>query len=136
MEDVVGVVCCSEDGLEENLADLREHIRDAEAGHALGYTVFDREGTVQGSVYFYGAHLYLAGELTPKSPITRPERFLAVDYWLRSALERDAATTGAFIGALQRFLDETVPDAEPVWLLPEGPGVRRDVCEARKLAVW
>lgn len=88
--------------LDDNRDDLAAHIAEAEAGFAYGYTVFGREADgaevqgsvyseVQGSVYFYPA-AFFAGRyrLAPDERAALDAAPVAIDYWLRPALEASA----------------------------------------------
>ncbi len=92
--------------LEDNRADLAEHIEEAQAGFAYGYTVFapaSEGGEVEGSVYLYPA-AYFAGRyrLTPSERAALDIVPVAIDYWLRPARET-AAAHAAFVRALAHW---------------------------------
>lgn len=93
--------------LEDNRADLAQHIQEAEQGFAYGYTVFDADtasAEVQGSVYLYPAEFFVG-----RYRLTTPQRAaltgvpVAVDYWLRPALEAGDGHA-AFVHALTHWI--------------------------------
>lgn len=78
--------------LEQNRADLAEHINDAETGFAYGFTVFTDPGRkrVAGSLYLYPS-AYFAGRYAFSKPVrdTVEAALVLADYWLRPELDAD-----------------------------------------------
>lgn len=112
--------------LAENRADLAEHIDDAEAGVAFGYTVWDVSGhTVLGSLYLEPTAPFLEEYVVPGDVRTAIDACdVRVECWIRS--DAPDALEPLAIAEVRDWLRSAWPFRRPGW------GSRRGMHERRR----